>query len=66
MRIIVNGTGRDINAPADLKTLVDQFCKDSKHIIAELNGQIIKRPQWESQKLSEGDTLELVNFVGGG
>jgi len=35
-------------------------------VITELNGQIIKVPQRESIVLKDGDTVELVSFVGGG
>lgn len=66
MKIVLNGDSRDIAQAIDLKTIVEQFCRDSNHVIAELNGAIIKRPEWPNRTLQEGDTLELVNFVGGG
>jgi len=66
MRIIVNGTEKDINRETNLKNLIEEFCRNSKRVIAELNGSIVKSQEWEKKVLNDGDTLELVNFVGGG
>ena len=66
MKITLNGSQKDIAATTNLKILVEQFCKDSRHVIAELNGTIMKNQQWAEATLKDGDTLELVNFVGGG
>ena len=66
MKITLNGQKKDIPSLVNLKTIVDQFCKDSNHVIAELNGAIVKSRDWTKAILKDGDTLELVNFVGGG
>ncbi len=66
MKIILNGKEKDIVGQADLKNLIEQSCRDPQHVIAELNGTIVKNNQWQRQILKDGDTLELVNFVGGG
>lgn len=49
-----------------LHQVVDQFCKGNKHVIAELNGTIIKADQWRALSIKEGDQLELISIVGGG
>jgi sulfur carrier protein len=37
------------------------------HLVAvELNLQIISKAEYPLQKLSEGDKIEIVHFVGGG
>jgi sulfur carrier protein len=66
MRITVNGTEKELSAPLPLNDLVGQFCKNSKHVIAEVNGEILRSPQWTGRSIKEGDVIELVSFVGGG
>lgn len=39
---------------------------DPKRIAVERNGGIIPKSQYETAILRDGDTLEIVSFVGGG
>ena len=66
MKIVINGNEKEINEKINLKQIIEQFCRNNRHIIAEVNGTIIKSPQWEGKTIRSGDTIELVNFVGGG
>ena len=66
MKIILNGNLKEIEESVTLKNIIEQFSKDSSRIIAELNGAVVKHHQWADRKLEDGDSLELVNFVGGG
>ena len=66
MHIILNGKPKEFQNTLNLKNVIEQFCLDKIPVVAELNGEIIKDPQWESTALNEGDILELVRFVGGG
>ncbi len=66
MKLIINGQEKETPDNATLKNIVEQFCKNTVHVIAEVNGDIVKRHQWDERKLLSGDAVELVNFVGGG
>jgi len=66
MNIIVNGKRKEISSSLDLKSAVALFCGNKSPVVAELNGNIIRPPQWEETSLQEGDVVELVSFVGGG
>jgi sulfur carrier protein len=66
MKITINGNEKEFNNPIALEDLVGQFCKNSKHVIAEVNGEILRAPQWAGRSIKEGDSIELVSFVGGG
>lgn len=66
MKITLNGQSRNIANTARLNHLIEQFCKGALPVIAEVNGNIVRRPQWAEQPISEGDTIELINIVGGG
>lgn len=66
MKIFINGQTHELDGHKTLGQIIGQFCKDTPHVIAELNGKIIKTAQWPGTKIDDGDTVELVNIVGGG
>ena len=66
MNIIINGTSQQLSSAKNLSEIVSDFCKQSKHVITELNGTIIPSEKWAQTNLQDGDALELVTFVGGG
>ncbi|MBZ5654985.1 MAG: sulfur carrier protein ThiS [Acidobacteriia bacterium] len=65
MNLIINGESRVL--PADtLSALVDQLGMKSDRVAIELNREIVPRDQWLQTRLTDGDRLEIVHFVGGG
>lgn len=66
MNVTINGTSKELGGMSYLSDIVAQFCKESKHIITEVNGNIIPSDLWANTALNNGDTIELVAFVGGG
>ena len=66
MKITLNGQIKKLTTPPNLKEVIRQSCRDSNHVIAQVNGAIVKNPLWDQTILNDGDTVELVNFVGGG
>ena len=66
MNITLNGKSQELTSSKNLSETVLSFCKESRHVIAELNGKIIPAEKWAQVTLKEGDALELVTFVGGG
>ncbi len=66
MRITVNGHQKKILDKSNLQNIIEQFCRDSRHVIAQVNGQIVKNHEWTQRTIESGDTVELINFVGGG
>jgi thiamine biosynthesis protein ThiS len=66
MKIILNGQKKELEHNQNLKNIIDKFCKNASHIIAEVNGEIVRSPQWPQTIVSDGDSIELLNFVGGG
>lgn len=39
---------------------------DAKRVAVELNGDILPKAQYDSTALQDGDSVEVVSFVGGG
>ncbi len=66
MRLTINGQAKDFAKAMTIADLVGQFCKTPKNIISEVNGTIIQSNAWPQTALKDGDTVELVAFVGGG
>ena len=66
MEIILNGQPKSFNDNTNLGNIVQQFSSAPHRVVAEVNGEIIKTPQWEEKALSHGDQVELVSIVGGG
>lgn len=65
MKLKINGKSEDSNATT-IAELVAEWGLPAGRIVFEHNGTIIKREHWASTGLSEGDSLEIIQFVGGG
>jgi thiamine biosynthesis protein ThiS len=66
MQITVNGDDRRVPAPATLLDLLDHLGLDPRTVVVELNREIVRRPRLGDTSLADGDSIELVHFVGGG
>ena len=66
MKITLNGRPQEYAEALNLKNLVEQFYQERRKIIIEINGKIIKNPQWQDTLIREGDRIELITLVGGG
>ena len=61
----VNGTELDI-AGKTVAQYLTTTNYDPKRIAVERNGDIVFKSQYDSTILQDGDSLEIVSFVGGG
>lgn len=66
MNIIVNGESRSLESNASLGQLLVMLGLEGKRIAVEVNRDIVPRSDYDSFKLSENDTIEIVNAIGGG
>ena len=66
MNIIVNGENRSLEADANLGQLLEILGLNGKRIAVEVNRDIVPRSDYDSFKLSDNDTVEIVNAIGGG
>ena len=46
--------------------LIKALGLNAERVAVELNRKIIRRGDWGSTTISEGDRVEIVHFVGGG
>ena len=66
LAITVNGEPRRIPGPASVADLLRHLQLDARTVVVELNRHIVRRPHLTETQLAEGDSVELVHFVGGG
>ncbi len=69
MKLTINGEVKIISGSNDtlfLQTLIEQLGHQPRLVVIEFNGKIIRPENWPSQKLNNGDRIEIVTIVGGG
>lgn len=66
MQIQVNGEPKELGEGTTLRALVEQLSLAPERLAVELNREVVRRADWPSVVLSEGDRVEIVHFVGGG
>ena len=66
MKIKLNGNVKELNDSATVRSLLDSLQLKPESVAVELNLAIVPKKQYQSQKLNEGDTVEIISFVGGG
>lgn len=63
--VTINGEEKNVQG----KTVASYLIKngyDIKRVAVELNGDILPKSQYEGTALKDGDSVEIVSFVGGG
>ena len=66
MNIMLNGEQREFEEGITLGALIQKEGVSEKVMAAAVNMQIVKKEDWNSRKLEQGDKIELLQFVGGG
>jgi thiamine biosynthesis protein ThiS len=65
MKIRLNGDETHTQA-LDLFALVKARNLDPSSLVIEHNHTLVRQTSWAETRLKEGDTIELLSFVGGG
>jgi thiamine biosynthesis protein ThiS len=66
MRITLNGDPFELDGPLSVSALLERLAIDPRRVAVEHNLNILKRQAFSEAIVREGDTVEIVNFVGGG
>lgn len=66
LTLTLNGEPKRVTGAATLADLLGQLGLDPRAVVVELNRNIVRRPQLAGTRLQDGDSVELVHFVGGG
>ena len=66
MRVQVNGEPRELASGSTIVVLLTELGLSGRPVAVERNLAIVPRAEHAATELAEGDTLEVVQFVGGG
>lgn len=65
MNVLLNGNAYSIETACTIDELISKLKLDGKFAV-EINQNIIPRSEYSSTQLKSGDTIEIVNAIGGG
>jgi len=66
LTITLNGDPLDVSGPLTVAELLASLEIDARRVAVEHNLVVLKRAAFDATLLNEGDSVEIVNFVGGG
>lgn len=66
LTITVNGKETLLKEGALISDLITSLGLKPERLAVELNRRIVRRADWGSTTVSDGDRVEIVHFVGGG
>jgi thiamine biosynthesis protein ThiS len=66
MNVVINGEPLDIPDGLTVQGLMPHLNLKAERIAVERNQELVRRADWATTFLQEGDKLEIVHFVGGG
>ena len=66
MKIIVNGTPRELLRPLSIVELLERLEIPQRGVAVEVNLQLVPRARHAEHLVADGDQLEIVTLVGGG
>lgn len=66
MNLTVNGEPKTFESVATLTDLLAALGLDARAVVVEHNRAIVRRPALADTAVQDGDTIEIVHFVGGG
>jgi thiamine biosynthesis protein ThiS len=66
MQIRLNGKAREIERGLSVRDLLELLELRPGMVVVELNREILERDRYGETSVAEGDSIELVHFVGGG
>jgi sulfur carrier protein len=66
MKLTINGETVENVKAGTISELLEELKITSERVAVEVNLSVIKRAEHETFRLKDGDSVEIVNFVGGG
>jgi sulfur carrier protein len=66
IEVVVNGAARTVPAGLKIDRLLEWLQIDPSRVAVELDGKIVRKPEWRAAAVHEGARIEVVWFVGGG
>ena len=66
LQVNVNGESQQLAAGCTVQQLLNQLAPGKGRVAVEINGLIVPRSTFNDHVLRNGDTIEIVQAIGGG
>ncbi len=66
MEVTINGEKASLEAPLNITELLSRLGVDTRQAAVERNRKIVPKSLYAATRLTEGDAIEIVGFIGGG
>ena len=64
--LIINGKPTELSSALTVTEYLEQNQYQTERIVVELNEEILPKYRYSETRLKDGDSMEIVTFVGGG
>lgn len=66
INLIANGTPHEHTGDGTIAALLTELGAKPEHSAVTVNGDLVVSKDWKTFTLKDGDTVEVLTFVGGG
>jgi sulfur carrier protein len=66
VKLTINGEPRELPEDTTVLGLLEALKISPQRVAVEVNAQLVRRARHGEHRLQDGDTIEVVTFVGGG
>jgi sulfur carrier protein len=66
MKVTVNGEARELPAGATVASVVHALSAGPRGVAVAVDGEVVRRGEWEAVALSDGARVEVLGAIGGG
>jgi sulfur carrier protein len=66
MQVTLNGEVRQVRDGMSVHELIAELALNGRRLAVELNREVLPRHEYGARRLSGGDVIEIVHFIGGG
>ena len=66
MKLTVNGEAFETEKAGTIRELLGELHMEPDRVAVEVNLSIVRKSDYSTLTLHDGDSIEIVNFVGGG
>ncbi len=66
INIIVNGEEKKVAKDTTIERILKDLGIEEKTMASAVNMEVVKKENWQTYKLKDGDRVEFLHFVGGG
>lgn len=66
VKVRLNGEDREFKGTITLSGLLKELNIEPRGVAVEVNTTVIKKQEYDGYELKDGDSIEIVRFVGGG